>query len=214
MVRCYLLPGTLLCNDGITGVRGARSRRKQLGEKWLSHLLLYLGKHAWSAHQYRAALDDSAHGSNLAARLNSVYSAQTYLLALVLALFRYRLGIYLLHCLLNGGNSMNGSDRPQEKTPETLKLYVIGFLLSIALTLCAFVIVGKHLLIGGVLVGVVLGLGFLQVLVQLLFFLHLGRESRPRWNLMVFLFMALVVIIIAGGSIWIMQNLNYRMGMG
>jgi len=109
---------------------------------------------------------------------------------------------------------MNGSDRPQEKTPETLKLYVIGFLLSIALTLCAFVIVGKHLLIGGVLVGVVLGLGFLQVLVQLLFFLHLGRESRPRWNLMVFLFMALVVIIIAGGSIWIMQNLNYRMGMG
>jgi cytochrome o ubiquinol oxidase operon protein cyoD len=43
------------------------------------------------------------------------------------------------------------------------------------------------------------------------FFLHLGRESKPRWNLNALLFAVLVVVIIVFGSLWIMHNLNYHM---
>jgi cytochrome o ubiquinol oxidase subunit IV len=43
------------------------------------------------------------------------------------------------------------------------------------------------------------------------FFLHLGRETRPRWKLAVFLFMLGVILILVFGSLWIMTNLNYRM---
>lgn len=89
--------------------------------------------------------------------------------------------------------------------------YITGFILSIFLTLAAYVTVVQHVLSGGQLVGVIIGLALVQFLVQLFFFLHLGRESRPRWKLFVLFFMILVVLILVLGSIWIMYNLNYRM---
>jgi cytochrome o ubiquinol oxidase operon protein cyoD len=61
------------------------------------------------------------------------------------------------------------------------------------------------------LVAVIVGLAIIQLFVQLFFFLHLGEESKPRWNLMVLLFAAMVVIIVVFGSLWIMNNLNYNM---
>ena len=54
-------------------------------------------------------------------------------------------------------------------------------------------------------------LAITQMIVQLLFFFHLGEEKKPRLNTMSFLFMLMVVGIIAFGSIWIMYNLNYNM---
>jgi len=45
----------------------------------------------------------------------------------------------------------------------------------------------------------------------LIFFLHLGIESKPRWNLLVFYFMVVVLAILLYGSFWIMSNLDYRM---
>ena len=50
-----------------------------------------------------------------------------------------------------------------------------------------------------------------QFFTQLLFFLHLGRETKPRWKLLVFLFMTMIVAILVFGSLWIMYNLNYHM---
>ena len=41
-------------------------------------------------------------------------------------------------------------------------------------------------------------------------YLHLGLESKPRWNLMMFLFMVLLIFVLVGGSMWIMYNLNYN----
>lgn len=89
--------------------------------------------------------------------------------------------------------------------------YTIGFLLSIALTLAAYFLVVDKLLAGSALVAAIMGLAVAQLFVQLVFFLHLGRESKPRWNLMVFGFAVLVVAIVVLGSIWIMENLDYNM---
>lgn len=94
----------------------------------------------------------------------------------------------------------------------TLRSYVTGFVASICLTLAAYIMV-THRLIAAKwsLVAVVVGFALLQFIVQLLFFLHLGRETKPRWKLLVFCFMIMVVLIIVFGSLWIMTNLNNRM---
>jgi cytochrome o ubiquinol oxidase operon protein cyoD len=55
-------------------------------------------------------------------------------------------------------------------------------------------------------------LAIIQLFVQLTFFLHLDRESKPWWNNTAFAFAVIVVVILVGGSIWIMANLNYHHG--
>lgn len=102
-----------------------------------------------------------------------------------------------------------------ERHGLTMKSYATGFILSILLTLVAYIMVKMHLDGSGLgrkaVIGGVVGLAFAQFLVQLLFFLHMGRETRPRWKLMTFLGAVLVVLILVVGSIWIMYNLNYHM---
>jgi cytochrome o ubiquinol oxidase operon protein cyoD len=93
----------------------------------------------------------------------------------------------------------------------SLNSYVVGFLLSIVLTLVAYFMVTEQVLEGRTLLLGIVGLAVAQLLVQLIFFLHLGRESRPRWNLTVFFFMLIVLTILVAGTLWIMENLDYHM---
>jgi cytochrome o ubiquinol oxidase operon protein cyoD len=86
-----------------------------------------------------------------------------------------------------------------------------GFVGCLILTSCSFLLVGKGLLTGWPLRGALAFLALVQAAVQFLFFLHLGREFKPRWNLLVFSFMALVLLILVFGSLWIMYNLDTRM---
>lgn len=99
----------------------------------------------------------------------------------------------------------------------TLLSYISGFGFSIVLTLTVFVLVNNHVVTGhqasshGFLVLAIMGLALVQLVVQLVFFLHMGSEPKPRWNLAVFMFMLVILIVIVGGSLWIMDNLNYNM---
>ena len=98
-----------------------------------------------------------------------------------------------------------------EEGQGTLRSYTIGFLLSIILTLIAYISVTSHSFGRDVVAAVIIGLAMIQLLVQLVFFLHLGVGRRTRDNLLTLLFMVLVVSILVFGSLWIMKNLNYNM---
>ncbi|MBS4167819.1 cytochrome o ubiquinol oxidase subunit IV [Parachlamydia sp. AcF125] len=98
----------------------------------------------------------------------------------------------------------------QKEWHGTLKSYVIGFIGSILLTLLSFSIVSARLLSGRALVYTIVGLALIQAIVQLRYFLHLRQEAKPKWETIVFYFMLLVLLIIALGSVWIMQDLNDR----
>jgi cytochrome o ubiquinol oxidase subunit IV len=50
-----------------------------------------------------------------------------------------------------------------------------------------------------------------QVLVHLYYFLHLNGSPGERWNLLVLLFTALILVILAGGTVGIMFNLHRHM---
>lgn len=100
---------------------------------------------------------------------------------------------------------------------KLLRTYLIGFGLSLGITIIAFAAVMVQLdsdmqayPVPILLSGLVL-LAVVQLVVQLLFFFHLGKESRPRLNTTSFLFMLMVVGIIVIGSLWIMKNLDYNM---
>lgn len=91
----------------------------------------------------------------------------------------------------------------------SVKSYTAGFVFSIALTLVAYVLASRQVASGWALIYTLAVLAVTQLFVQLVFFLHLGRESKPRWNLVVFCFALMVVLILVFGSLWIMKNLSY-----
>jgi len=97
------------------------------------------------------------------------------------------------------------------KPQGSLLSYISGFLLSLLLTAAAYIAVTQHTFSGAALITIIIVLAILQVLVQLFFFLHLGSETRPRWKLIVLLFMLMILGLLVFGSLWIMQNLNYSM---
>ncbi|MCY4177592.1 MAG: cytochrome o ubiquinol oxidase subunit IV [Endozoicomonadaceae bacterium] len=107
-------------------------------------------------------------------------------------------------------NMQSGSDASGH---GSLVSYIIGFILSIALTVLAFGAVTQQWFSPFAIMIFVTVMAVFQLLIQLVFFLHLGAESKPYWNLSAFLFAMLITVIIVAGSIWIMYHLNVNMQM-
>lgn len=91
--------------------------------------------------------------------------------------------------------------------------YVTGFLGALALTGLAFLIATGNTANGWLVALGIMVLALAQTVVQVYYFLHLGEEEKPRWKTVSFLFSVLIMLIIVVGSLWIMFNLNYNMGM-
>lgn len=91
------------------------------------------------------------------------------------------------------------------------RAYISGFVLSVGLTLIAYFAAVRHTISGKSLMAALLGLAVVQLFVQLFFFLHIGRETKPRWRLLMLFLAIFVVLIVVLGSLWIMYNLSYRM---
>ncbi len=101
--------------------------------------------------------------------------------------------------------------RTVEREQASLHSYTIGFLSAVVLTLLAFVVAGKHTIYGNKLIAVLLGLAMVQFVLQLVFFLHVGREAKPRWKQLLLIMMIVFAVILVIGSIWVMYSLSYRM---
>ena len=94
---------------------------------------------------------------------------------------------------------------------KTLKSYLLGFGLSILLTVFAFGLVMQHLVSDVHLYIVLTVLALTQLFVQSVCFLGLNNSSEGRWNLLTFLYAILIMTILVGGTLWIMYNLNVNM---
>lgn len=90
----------------------------------------------------------------------------------------------------------------------SLKTYVTGFVLSIVLTVIPFWMVMSSGASRAAILAVIVGLALVQILVHLGCFLHMNTRSEQRWNVTAFAFTVMVVIILVGGSVWIMDNVN------
>jgi cytochrome o ubiquinol oxidase operon protein cyoD len=89
--------------------------------------------------------------------------------------------------------------------------YLIGLLLAVTLTAAAFGLVawggiGRATALAGVAI-----LALVQVVVHLRYFLHIDLSQQKREDLQLILFSTLLLILMAGGTIWLLENLAGRM---
>lgn len=93
----------------------------------------------------------------------------------------------------------------------SVKSYMIGFVLSVILTAIPFGLVMYPSLPKDLTVIIVVALAAIQVVVHLVYFLHMDRTPAQRSNLTTFLFTTLVIALLVGLSLWIMFSIHTSM---
>ncbi|BBH44405.1 cytochrome o ubiquinol oxidase subunit IV [Pseudomonas sp. KU43P] len=105
----------------------------------------------------------------------------------------------------------NAHDTHHEGNHGSVKSYMIGFVLSIILTAIPFGLVMFPSLPKNLTVLVVVAMAVIQVVVHLVYFLHMDRSKEQRTNVTTFLFTGLVIALLVGLSLWIMFSIHYEM---
>lgn len=92
-----------------------------------------------------------------------------------------------------------------------LQSYLTGFALALVLTAIPFGIVVFGSLPKTATMAAIAVAAIAQVIVHLRYFLHLDLTSTPRENLLAIAFAGVLILIMVGGSLWIMFDLHARM---
>lgn len=96
----------------------------------------------------------------------------------------------------------------------TRRGYLTGFALSLLLTAVPFALV----MLGGLdrqaTALLVIGAGLVQIVMHMVYFLHMNTRSESGWTFMALVFTAVLVVITLAGSLWVMHHLNANMMPG
>ncbi|MEN4903052.1 cytochrome o ubiquinol oxidase subunit IV [Luteimonas sp. TWI662] len=94
----------------------------------------------------------------------------------------------------------------------SMRDYVIGFVLSVILTVIPFWLVMGEVIESRVwTVALIMMFGAIQIVVHMIYFLHMNRKSEGGWILMSMLFTGILIVIALVGSLWVMYHLNNNM---
>lgn len=99
-----------------------------------------------------------------------------------------------------------------EAAHGSLKGYLVGFGLSVVLTAIPF-----WLVMNGVLESrqatafTIMGFAAVQIVVHMIYFLHMNATSEDGWTLVALVFTVVLVVITLAGSLWVMYHLNANM---
>jgi cytochrome o ubiquinol oxidase operon protein cyoD len=96
---------------------------------------------------------------------------------------------------------------------KNLRVYIAGIIICIILTLLPFgVIMHATAMSQHAKFAIIFVSAILQFLTQVICFLRLNLSTPQGWmNVMSFAFAVVVLIVIIGGSLWIMYHLDYNM---
>ncbi|KPA91443.1 MULTISPECIES: cytochrome o ubiquinol oxidase subunit IV [Pseudomonas] len=89
--------------------------------------------------------------------------------------------------------------------------YLIGFALSLVLTIIPFGLVMFPTLPRHFTAWLVILSGIVQVFIHLKYFLHLDTAAEQRWNLIAFVFSLVIILLLVGLSLWIMESIHIKM---
>lgn len=105
----------------------------------------------------------------------------------------------------DGHGDSHGSEVPL----ASFRGYMTGFALSVVLTAIPFwLVMGDVLDNRTVTIVIILALAAVQIVVHVVYFLHIDSRAQGGWTLMSFLFTATLLLILLAGSIWIMFHLH------
>ncbi len=94
----------------------------------------------------------------------------------------------------------------------TFRSYMTGFVLSVILTAIPF-----WLVMGDVLNDtpktsiVIMGLAAVQIVVHMIYFLHMNTKSEGGWTFVALVFTLTIVVVTLAGSIWVMYHMDQNM---
>ncbi|MGY4574443.1 cytochrome o ubiquinol oxidase subunit IV [Bradyrhizobium sp. USDA 3256] len=94
----------------------------------------------------------------------------------------------------------------------SLQSYLIGFGLSVVLTAVPFWLVMTGAIADKQVTAlIVLVLAAVQIVVHMVYFLHMNTRSENGWTMMAMIFTVIMVVIGLTGSLWVMHHLNVNM---
>ncbi|OKH87164.1 cytochrome o ubiquinol oxidase subunit IV [Thalassospira sp. TSL5-1] len=94
----------------------------------------------------------------------------------------------------------------------SFKGYMTGFILSVILTAIPFWLVMADVLSSSTATAIaVMGLAVIQIVVHMIYFLHMNTKSEGGWNMLALIFTIVIVAIAISGSLWVMFHLNTNM---
>lgn len=94
----------------------------------------------------------------------------------------------------------------------SLRGYITGFVLSVILTAIPFWLVMNDVLGHATLTAlVIMGFAAVQIVVHMVYFLHMNGRSEGGWSMMALIFTIIIVVIVLSGSLWVMYHLNANM---
>ena len=89
--------------------------------------------------------------------------------------------------------------------------YLIGFIASVVLTAIPFALVMTGVLPQAATALIIVAFAAVQMVVHMIYFLHLHPKSEGGWNMLAFIFTVVIVVIAVGGCVWVMWHLNTNM---
>jgi cytochrome o ubiquinol oxidase subunit IV len=97
----------------------------------------------------------------------------------------------------------------------SLRSYLIGFGLSVVLTAIPFWLVMSGVLDSRQATALtIMVFAAAQIVVHMIFFLHMSARSENGWTMMALIFTLVIVGITLSGSLWVMYHLNLNMMPG
>lgn len=94
----------------------------------------------------------------------------------------------------------------------TMHGYVTGFLLAALLTIIPFWLVMGDVFDNKTVTALaIMAFAGLQIIVHMIFFLHMNPRSEGGWTLLALAFTIIILVITLAGSLWVMYHLNSNM---
>jgi cytochrome o ubiquinol oxidase operon protein cyoD len=94
----------------------------------------------------------------------------------------------------------------------SFRSYLVGFALAVVLTAIPFwLVMDKVFASPGTTAMLLLGLGAVQIIVHMIYFLHMNAKSEGGWNMLALIFTIVLVVITLSGSLWVMYHMNANM---
>lgn len=116
---------------------------------------------------------------------------------------------------MSAGHDTHGHDdhhHEDEGPHSTVKGYTIGFVLSVILTVIPFwLVMGKVFESSSTTALVILGFAAVQIVVHMIYFLHMNTKVEGGWSMLALIFTLVLVVITLAGSLWVMYHLNHNM---
>ncbi len=104
------------------------------------------------------------------------------------------------------------SDHSQTHSHGTMGQLMIGFAMAVVLTLVPFALIMSEVEMNRtLLIGIVMGLGAVQIIVHLVYFLHVNSKAEQGWTIAATMFAVVILVIVLAGSLWVMHNMNVNM---